>query len=348
MQKRTISGFARFVAGLLSILLTLVLIVAFLQVTLSQTVFSANFIKNVMVEQKVYEALPQVVTGTLLESVSGSEDSTVRFFSQIPTEQLNQWIASAMPQDYLQAQTDQVVDALEAFINLDTYILNLQFDLTPVKTNLTSEAGQAALNSVLDSLPACTTDQLTRLMSSALQGNLSGITIPMCKPGEPLLSIVRSLLGGTVSGLAQALPDSIPVGGEAVQTQINQFVSGPRYRTYSLLKRLLEVSIWVTLGLMLLIVLFTLRSKKVMFTSLGVPMILTGIVGLGCAALAYLNLFSLSSLPFINNLSGAMNDLLVRISYGVLQKTSLVALWVALGVFLLGLLLTISAGKIKE
>ncbi|MEA5079963.1 MAG: hypothetical protein VB013_15465 [Anaerolineaceae bacterium] len=348
MQKRTISGFARFIAVILSILLTIVLIAAFLQVTLSQTVFSANFIKNVMAEQKVYETLPQVVTGTLLESVSGSEDSTLKILSQIPTEQLNQWIASVMPQDYLQAQTSEVVDAAEAFINLDTYILNLQFDLTPVKANLTSEASQTALNSVLDSLPDCTADQLTNLMASALQGNLSDISIPMCKPDEPLLSIVRSMLGSTVGGLANSIPDSITVGGEAVQTQINQFVSGPQYRTYYLVKRLLEYSIWAALGLVLLIVLFTLRSRKVMFTSLGVPMILTGIVGLGCAALAYLSLFSLSSFPLITHLSGVMSGLVVRISYGILQKTSLVALLVALGVFILGLLLTISAGKIKE
>jgi len=348
MQKRTISGFARFIAVILSFLLTIVLIVAFLQVTLSQTVFSANFIKNVMVEQKVYETLPQVVTGTLLESVSGSEDATLKFLSQVPTEQLNQWIASVMPQDYLQAQTSEVVDAAEAFINLDTYILNLQFDLTPVKANLTSEASQTALNSVLDSLPDCTTDQLTNLMASALQGNLSDISIPMCKPGEPLLSIVRSMLGSTVGGLAKSIPDNVTVGGEAVQTQINQFVSGPQYRTYYLVKRLLEYSIWVALGLVLLIVLFTLRSRKVMFTSLGVPMILTGIVGLGCAALAYLSLFSLSSFPLITNLSGVVSGLVVRVSYGILQKTSLVALLVALGVFILGLLLTISAGKIKD
>jgi hypothetical protein len=348
MQKRAISGFAKLMAVFFSILLTVVLIFAFIQITLSQTVFSASFIKTVLDEQKVYETLPQVVTGSMLETLSGSGDSTLSFLSQIPTEQLNLWIAAVMPKEYLQTQTAQVVDALEAFANLDTYILDLKFDLTPVKQNLTSVVSQNALNSVLDSLPDCTGDQLTNLMASALQGNTSNLSIPMCKPGEPLLSIVRSMLGGTVSGLAKALPDSISVGGEAVQSQINAFVSGPQYRAYYVTKRLLEYSVWAALGLAFLIVLFTLRSIKTMCKTLGIPALITGVVGLILAALTYLSLFSLSSFPFISKLSGAMSGLAVRISYGVLQKASLVALLISLGFFIIGLVLTISAGKLKE
>lgn len=348
MQKRTISGFAKLMAVFFSILLTLALFIAFVQITLSLTIFSANFVKNVLVEQKVYETLPQVVTTSMLESVSSSGDSTFNLLSQIPTDQLNQWIAAVMPQEYLKAQTGQVVDAFEAFTNLDTYILDLKFDLTPVKQNLTSEVGQNALNSILDSLPGCTADQLTNLMASALQGNMSEISIPMCKPGEPLLSIVRSMLGGTVSGLAKALPDSISVGGEAVQSRINQFVSGPQYRTYYVAKRLLEYSVWAALALAFLIVLFTLRSKKVMSKTLGIPVLLTGIFGVACAALAYMGLFSINTFPFITHMSGAMSGLVVRISYGILQKTSLLALLIGLGFFIIGLVLTSSAGRIKE
>lgn len=348
MQKRGISGFAKGMAVLFSILLTIALIVAFVQITFSQTIFSANFVKNVLVEQKVYESLPQVMTSSMLASVSDSGDSTMKFLSQVPTEQLNQWIATVMPQDYLQGQTNQVVDALESFINLKTYILDLKFDLTPVKTNLTSEVSQNVLNSVLDALPDCTADQLTNLLAATLQGNSSDISMPMCKPGEPLLSIVRSMLGGTVSGLAQALPESISVGGAAVQTQINQFINGPQYRTYYLAKRLLEYSVWAALGLAFLIVLFTLRSRKVMCKTLGIPALFTGIFGLIMAGLAYLSLFSLHSFPIVRDLSGAMSGLVVRISYGILQKTSLVALLIGLGFFIIGLVLTILSGKIKE
>lgn len=347
-EQRSVAGFARFLAFVFSLLLTLALLLCLLQLTLSQTLFSARFVKTVLVEEKAYEALPGLVTQTMLNSVSGTGEAGLGILAQVPADQLSQWMSTVLPADYLQTQTDQVIESLEAFINLRSYTLNLQFDLTPVKANLASPASADALANLLDSMPACTADQLNELLAATLkQGSLNGLTIPMCKPAEPLLSVVRALLSGTVSSFAAVLPDSLAIGGEAVQAQVNSFVMSRQYTTYYLFKRILEYTPWVCLGLALLIVLFTLRSKKLLLASLGTPLWISGLVGLLAAGLVYLGRGYVLLVPMLSQSSSAFVVFARGFALHTIGRVSLIGALISAAFFVIGLTFSLISRRAK-
>lgn len=348
-ERKQISGGAKFFAVLLAILLALSLIVCLIDLTLSRTLFSANVIEGQLVEQKAYEKLPQVFSATILQSESTQANAATNLLAQLPQEQLNTWISSVLTEEYLQAQTTHIIDSLISFVNLRSYAVDLSIDLAPVKLNLAGQQSQNALAEIFNSLPECTQEQLDSLTTTFMnQGNLNGVTVSLCKPGEPLLSIIQGMISGAVTSFSQTLPDQYTPGGAQVQEQVNQFVLSQQYRTYYLLKKILDYSPWICLGLALLIVLFTLRSVKSLFSCLGVPLLIAGIVGLIGAGITYLSLFFLQSLPFMANLSGAMSSLLVPLLHGLILKISLSGALFAGGAFLGGLFLTILAGKMKN
>lgn len=348
--RKPMSRVGKGLASFFAVLLTLSLIPTLLGIAFDNTIFSAKFFEKLLDEQKVYEQIP-VLLATSVTQVSLQPDqigATPNLLAQLPQEKLNQLFVTVLPTDYLKNQANKILDSLFTFINLESTELNLEIDLTPIKENLAGQAGQDAIIQLINSIPDCTEEDLNSVTNSLTQPDgLTGILLPLCKPPEPYLSLLMPIAISSVKTFSEIMPAEIAIGGPEVNASVTQITNSKGYRFYYFVRQLLALTPWISLVIALIIMLLCLRSAKVMTSSLGIPLLITGIVGLiGGIILRLGGGMFVDTLHFSGG-TIVFEPLVVQVLKVFVNQVSLFSLIVWGAAFALGLVLTIISSKVK-
>jgi hypothetical protein len=253
-----------------SLLLTLSLVITLLCLTLQKTVFDQKFVDKVLVSQNVYEKVPALVQQRLELAIS-SQGAAGQLLQLLSPQQTQEFFSYLLPADYLQQQTNQVMDRFYDFLNLKSSALELTLDLTPIKQKMAPD-GVAQLIRQLESLnPTCTTDQMQNLLVVLIDPSQVDLSfLSTCTPPEPILSAVNPVLQTALQSAATLLPDSFTIFNlddmNSVQNeQIHQF-----YANYQLIRKLVDFLPWLSVVLAVILFLLNTKSFAVFLRSLGV------------------------------------------------------------------------------
>jgi hypothetical protein len=258
------------------ILFTITLFLSMLSIILNRTLFSEKYFQETLAEQKVYDQIPTVLAETV-QINSGKGDLTTLLFGKLTKEQLIEFFNLVLPENYVRTQSDSLLDSVFSFVNLQTKTFSLSIDTTPVKENLQGEASAEATNLILASIPDCSMDQVNLFGQWLLQSSQPDLsTLPICKPPEPLLSLLTPYLTSTIQQSSSVIPSQITFGGEAADTLSQNITQSKYYATYELIRNLLVYVPWAALVLGLLLIMLNLSSVKRLLKTLGIPILISG------------------------------------------------------------------------
>jgi hypothetical protein len=286
-NSRTISAAAKSLAILFAVLLGLVIMFLLLFLTLEGTLLNANFVKGVLVDQNVYDQLPQLIAISTKSNTASADQAgdSSNAVSIMTTEQLSQLIGIVLPEGYLQTEVERDLDSVYAFVNLQTTEMHLTINMQPIKDNLSGEAGKQVMLSYIDSLPVCTEEQAQALLQwqanpEAVQG------AALCKPPESVMAVAIPKIDESLQKFVDSMPAQIDLSPQGQANGTDTLVASVPYQIYRVLRFAMNYVPWVAGFLAVLIILLTLRSGKTMFACLGVPALVGGLIGGACSLLS--------------------------------------------------------------
>ena len=278
-DQKVISFFAKGWAVFFAILLSLTMVLVLLSFTLNFTLFNANYFKGILEKQGFYEQLPQLVVVSAIENATveaQSGETSNNAVTKMNSEQLAQLINIVLPEGYLQSQVERNIEAALNFVNLHTSKLDIIIDMQPVKDNLLSPEGQEAIVGFINTLPECTEDEVIAILQSQNRPDTT-TEVSMCKPPELYIDAVMPQIQSSLQDFAGSMPAEMILVQD--QSQIQQLTSSTPFRIYTVLRVFLSYMPFIAGALALLIILLTLRSVKTMFACLGIPLLVSGIIG---------------------------------------------------------------------
>jgi hypothetical protein len=281
---------ARLLAYLFAILFVITSVLAVPLTIINQQIFNADLYKTALVEQKIYTRLPEIV-GVALTSGSkyGSgkfsyENGMPDFFKNFTEADWQTTFTILLPAADLQTMAESMLDQMVAYLNGETNTVTVP--LNKLKENLMGSAGADLIIQLIGSKPACTSQDLTQMLTGTLNGE---IVLVLCKPPEFMLSIEASLLPALLKSIVPQIPDSAiiinPPASGVPRSGAGPFGADP-------IASLETIRVWIRLSplipliFLLLITLFAVRSPKDWLRWWGIPIFISAAIGIGLGILA--------------------------------------------------------------
>jgi hypothetical protein len=181
-----------------------------------------------------------------------------------------------LPREELQAMIESTLDQFFGYLDGTTNTVSISLD--KLKERLTGPTGAKLILQLINAQPACTDEDLIQIATGE-----SKIGTIICKPPEFVLGPVVSLLQEQLEAVAIKIPDEAPIL-KPPSSGAPSAANGPsgtdpvsNLRTIRLIMRLSPIA---PLVFLLMITLFAVRSLKSWMRWWGIPIFISGILGL--------------------------------------------------------------------
>jgi hypothetical protein len=288
-----ITVIARFFASIFAIFFVVTTILALIFYGIYQQMFNAALYKNVLIEQKIYEHLPEIVGVALMSSYSSSPctqnplvcsiDGASPELQNLTAADWQAMLAISLPVDDLRIMTESMLDQMVAYLNGEMDSINVPLD--KLKERLMGPAGADLIMQLINSQPACTAQDLMQMASGTINGNM---ILFLCKPPEDMVPIIAFLMPEILKSVVPQIPDVAIIikppapGGPAPGTGPFGADVVTTIRTIRLIMRLSPL---VPLIFLLGITLFAVRSLTSWMRWWGIPIFISGTMALGLGIL---------------------------------------------------------------
>lgn len=231
--------------------------------------------------QNIYsELVPTVLTSFANDRTPANQEPAAqqlaRIVQALDPDELRAITNELIPPDWLQAQTEQGIDALFGWLNGERATLEAAFDLSEVLARLTGEEAQRAAAAIVQSAPPCTQEQVGQLRAWR-QGEIEAP--PICQPPPLQVRPLTNWLEGFFAEIAGSI--------ERSQVSIPQLLNargGAGLRNVRLqitiLQQLIGLFYLFPAALLALIVTIRVRSLQGFSRWMGWTGIFSGLVGL--------------------------------------------------------------------
>jgi len=303
---------ARGIAAILAVLFVIVTPLVLLLFNLQYHLLDSDLYKQALVEQNFYDQLPSLVGEQLVttmlynpceedpslcegegppEDRGGAPDEPQggppAYLQLLRPEDWDTVLSILLPQNWIQEQTEAVIDQAFAYLNGETEQLELTISTRELRQNLSGPPARAAILGVINALPPCTLEQLAEL---GVEGfNPEQPSLPSCKPPDELLDPLLDQATVMLGELASGIPDETSLGslslfgdgeeepgGGPGPAGFGPFGADP-LETLRLARQLISYSLLLPLALLLLIVPFAVRSLKGFLRWWGIPLLIAGL-----------------------------------------------------------------------
>ena len=281
------------------------------------------------------------------------------FLNNLAPEDWEELISTLLPPDELQAMVEQALD--QAFGFLDGNVDSASIPLVALRERLVGPSGQEVIELLLAAQLPCTDAQLARLTLEVAEGEGD---LVLCQPQAEDADALMFQMQKRFDSLIAEMPDEADLikpraaGGSLGE---NPSSAAPANRggplgedplaAIRIIRRWLWLSLLLPLGLLLLVTIFGVRSRKGWLRWWGIPMFIAGLltVGLGIAAVpaldwAWLGYVAANLPPMLSSsLSGLAHELAASVTRELTQ-------WMLLSggaVMLLGLTAIIASAYVK-
>ncbi len=317
-MRTCLSTLSKFVVLILATLLVLATILMLLFFNFERQVFSADYYKSAFIQVQLYDRLPALIAEQIVFGMNYNpcEENPERCEgegeSQTPPESesangppeylknltLSDWeifVAQIAPPDWLQSQTENIIDQIITFLESDTLRFSIPISMLTLKARLSGEEGTQAVLQVIRAQPACTPEQL----NSYASGNITLDQIDkimVCQPPEEILTLLIPTIETVLDEAIETIPDVVNLGEASPSVDSSVKPTGeplnppsrddprPAFRR---MRTIMRSSPLLVGGLVLLITLFGVRSFRSWLGWWGVPFLIAGLIGLALAMVAY-------------------------------------------------------------
>jgi len=183
------------------------------------------------------------------------------------------------PEGWPEAQVASVVEGLYAWLENDRARPEFVIDIAPLKIELLSGVAAELVETVVDSWPPCSLEQVATMSLEAL---FAGGDIILCEPPEPIRSGLVGLLNVSVTTSLRALPDRMSLGEGDPDTPASAQV----LRTKERVRRVRDIAGWSWLAapaLLAAVGILVVRSWRDAARWWGIPLLVGGLLALGAA-----------------------------------------------------------------
>ncbi len=305
-MRKILTLFARLVALTFAVLFVLATVLALLLFNAERQLFSAEGYKRALAAQNLYERFPALIAEQIVVQASYRGPGAENPGEEAPPEEVggpsNQFkyltqsdyeviLRELLPAEWLQTQTESVLDQIFAFLNSESPTATIQLSTVEFKARLSGEAGVEAVLQLVRSWPPCTPEQLRDFTQATSKSDLEGM--PTCRPPDDELTALTPRIESILSERAAKLPDEINLAqsfsGPPEESEINPTppseTGGPLGNDpRAALRRLrwiARLSPLISIALLLLVALFGVRSRKGGLRWWGIPLLIAGVLTLG-------------------------------------------------------------------
>jgi hypothetical protein len=229
--------------------------------------FNAGVYKEALVKTRAYETLVSEVASAAAESDNVKAQG-------IDAATIQRIMSAILPADWMQGQTENVLDQLFTYIASGEGHLKLNVSMQAVKDNLRGAGGDRVIDAYFATLPVCTSDQLLGWGQVALTGDLKGA--PECRPSDDILTQMKpTIKTSLLAEMTDSIHDQVDLVADT-QMDITDFEKAlPQIRLGRLLA---SISPFISLGLLILITLLVVRSPGAFFRWWGIPLLISGVL----------------------------------------------------------------------
>ena len=329
---------SRFIAGIFAFLFIVSASIMLLLYNLDATLLNSEAYKIALIEEDIYARLPgfvvqQIQHGIMDDPSLDSHDQSdgdpepgdpeagppayLRILSDDDWEYL---IATLLEPEWLQTTVESALDQVFDNLNSDAPPEPISISLVELKTKFEGPVGYQAVLTLLEKQPPCSAEQLLQLGAAQLFGGDVDEFL-FCKPPEILMDVVDPLMRVAIQSAASAIPDEMefehPFSDVSSSTDIKEFGDDP-IQSFFIARSFLRFGFLIPLAFLFLMTVFAVRSVRDWLLWWGVPLLLTGLIGLSFSAL---------SLPIL----GWVFPRLINFAVPVSVKPEILAIGVDLG-----------------
>jgi hypothetical protein len=305
------------VATALAVSLAVLLPGAVLAFEVGRVLFSAEEVAQVVGERAVDSgAVRRLVIQQLLEARSTgatTDFDLARALSFLDQDEVEGVFDLLIPPDWARSQLSAAFRGLYDWMDNDLPAPAVPMDLRPIQQSLVSGGAARVVETILDSWPACTVQQLDELSRSALAGQLP---MQYCEPSEPYRSAIAVLATQALIEQARALPPKIDLLARDPSQPTDDLASVMALKEQ--LRTLRALTRWgwlLPFSLLGVIMALVVRSLRGLARWWGLPL-------LGGGLLSFLGVFVASALAerlTAQALQGVSPDELVRLLGSILD-----------------------------
>lgn len=365
--------------GFLSFLLAIILIPSLLTITIQCTLLSEDFYVKILDREKVYEKIPDYIVNRLMDPTVGEEQTTIEnisllsfsekdvrnfiipnryegdqmgqlfdsYFWTLNEDQVRDIIQIIVPENYFKEQTYSIIKSFMNYVNIETTHLDVSIDLEPIQKNIQSNEFSSYIGGIVATYPECTQEQIDALKAIQKKQTSGELTQNLvCNPPDEYKDEIN--FPGTIQFAALFMPEEMPIVSSENTTFFKELPETKYYKIFAIIHRMMDYLPLACLVLALLIILLSTRSMKRLLNSLGIPLLVSGLLD---AVLIYA--LDQTSKVFLANGSPAntgtfIDAFVLKSTKLALAQTVNYGLIVCAIVFGAGLVFMIVAGLIKN
>lgn len=227
----------------------------------------SGFVNNIAAESFLSERwFDEMDTG------GGDLKPMFQYLSEAEREEI---LTALVPPEWVDAQMDNLIRSFFTWIDSEQPAPRVAVDLTPLKEGLLRGGLRRILDTLIDSWPSCTTDEI-EIMSQELR-RTGEIPIEVCEPPEPYRSQVLDYAVAELGNLIRGQPAKLPIldSLDAPPAEVAAFKEQLQF--------LRSVMMWgwfLPASLLGVIMILIIRSMRDIGQWWGIPLLIGGLLSI--------------------------------------------------------------------
>jgi hypothetical protein len=205
------------------------------------------------------------------------------FFWMLSEQDWQAILTALLPPDWLRAQFESVIDQVYGDLQAGQTTSAIKIPMADLKARLSGEEGFNAVVQLIDAQPSCTADQLAQIQGLTDPTALLE-AVPVCRPPEAALTLIYPNIRATLAFLVEQIPDEAELKYAGEQGSSAQDPLDSPRQALNTIRIVIQLALVLPIVLLALVALFGARSIKGLLRCLGIPLLVTGVLGILIAA----------------------------------------------------------------
>ena len=268
----------RVIALLLAVLFVITLPFTVTSQSASQMIFSPEAITNLVsssllgsgiLERYMLDAVFQGDLALGGGAEGGAFTDALQYLSPAERQMMIQQI---VPDGWVEDQISTAVESIFRWIDDESPTPGIKLDLVPIKDRLIDGGIEDIADTVVDSWPSCSPEQVNMMIKAAIQGG--DLEFDICEPPEPLRTQAIEIVSFTFYEWVRESPSSIEFQEDSEES-IEEIMALKEQVRF--LRAIMTFGWFLPIALLGLIMALSIRSLRNLGSWWGIPMTLGGI-----------------------------------------------------------------------
>ena len=196
-------------------------------------------------------------------------------FQYLSPAEREEILMTLVPPEWVDAQLDNVIHSFFTWIESEQPEPRIAIDLVPLKEGLLKGGLRRTIDTLIDSWPSCTTDEIEIMREELMR--TGEIPIEVCEPPEPYRSQVLDFAVDELGNLIREQPNKIPLidSLDASPAEVTEFKEN-----YQFLRSVMMWGWFLPASLLGVVMILVIRSMRDIGRWWGIPLLIGGLLSL--------------------------------------------------------------------